>query len=72
MAIFKVLFLILLGLWLVYLFYQFFRNNAVYKIRIHWIDTHDPRWERHEYNDMFRPSKDNWYGIKYPKDSDFV
>lgn len=54
-----------------YLFYQHRRNHEIYAIRIKWIDTVDARYHRYSYDYMFEPSKANWFGLKYPKDSDY-
>lgn len=56
---------------LIYTVYQFSRNNAVYSIRIKWLDDGDRRFFKYTYNEMFNPSKDNMFGLKLPKDVDF-
>lgn len=61
----------LLVLALIYCFYQFVRSNEVYKIRITWIDNSDPRWDNYTYDEMFLPNLRNWFGLKFPRDSDF-
>ena len=54
-----------------YCFYQIARTEKVYKIRINWIDTKDSRYPKYTYNEMFIPSPSNWFGLKYPNDSQF-
>ena len=68
-----ILFIILgiLVLALIYCFYQLARNQKVYKIRINWIIKNDPRWDKHTYDDMFKPSLKNWFGLKFPNEKDF-
>ncbi len=56
---------------LIYCVYQLIRNHAVYRIRHRWIMTDDERWNLYSYNFMFDPSKHNWHGIKYPRESQF-
>jgi hypothetical protein len=58
----------LLGL---YIIYQLVRNNRIYRIRIKWSNEEDKRFELYEHNFMFNPSKLNWYGLKYPKDTHY-
>jgi hypothetical protein len=52
---------------ILYLVYQFFRNDAVYNIRINWIDTNDPRLDQYTYDEMMSPSWSNFYGFRFPK-----
>lgn len=56
---------------IIYCLYQLARNEKVYKIRINWINKNDPRLDKYTYEDMFRPSFKNWFGLKFPKESDF-
>jgi len=58
----------IISLIFIYLFYQFARNEAVFKIRLKWINEDDKRWETWSYDQMYAPSRHNWYGIKYPKE----
>lgn len=51
--------------------YELLRNNEVYHIRTKWIETSDNRHSKYTYQDMYLPSGDNWYGLKFPRDSDF-
>ena len=62
---------ILCFLALIYGFYQLIRNNAVFKIRIKWIDEDDSRHDNYTYNEMFAINKHTWYGLKYPKESQY-
>lgn len=48
--------------------YEILRNNRVYHIRVKWIQTSDNRCYKYTYQDMYFPSMDNWYGLKYPKE----
>jgi len=57
---------------LVYCFYQLIRNEAVYRISMKWCNDYDfERIYRHSYDDMFNPKKENWYGLKFPRDKHF-
>jgi len=63
----------LLLLFLIYAVYQLIHNSAVYKIRIKWINEN--RWSiyyKYTYDEMFDPNKSNWYGLKFPKESDYL
>lgn len=57
---------------LAYLGYQLARNSAVFNIRLLWIDNDDPRWYKYSYDYMFNPKLDNWLGLKYPRDKDYI
>lgn len=70
--------LVILGVWLLvcfgmvgYLTYQLRRNDAVYKIRVNWINTDDNRYQKYSYDYMFDPNRINWFGLKFPKDEHF-
>lgn len=72
------LIIIILGVFLLicfgmvgYLTYQLRRNDAVYKIRKNWIKTDDSRLVTYSYDYMFDPNRDNWFGLKFPKDNHF-
>lgn len=54
-----------------YLFYQLIRNKLIYDIRVKWVYSGDSRWYKYSYKKMFLPSKDNWFGIKLPKDKHY-
>lgn len=54
-----------------YLIWQLVRNEAVYRVRINWIKGDDSRRYRYTYHEMMNPNKENWFGIKFPKDKDF-
>lgn len=56
---------------LIYILYQMLRNNEVYSIRIDWIITNDKRFDKYSYDEMFNPSKKNYYGLRYPRDKHF-
>lgn len=51
--------------------YQLVRNATIFNIRGVWIKTRDNRWYTYSYQHMFAPKKSNWYGLKYPTDSDY-
>lgn len=61
----------LLLLWLIYLFFQIKRDDATYDLKVKWLKRGDVRYDKYSYNYIFKPSKQNWYGLKMPKDSDF-
>lgn len=71
MTTFLITMMIITVLFVGYMLYQIKRNHTVYDIRINWINTDDDRWNVYSYQEMFVPSKSNWYGFKFPKDSDF-
>lgn len=50
---------------------QFLRIDAAYNIRKNWIYARDPRYYKYTYREMLKASKQNWYGLKTPKDEDF-
>lgn len=60
-----------LSLVLLYGIYQFFRNEAVFRIRSKWIENRDSRWYEYTYDYMFDPSEDNWFGLRYPRDEHY-
>ena len=64
--------LTLLFVALIYTVYQGFRNDKVLKIRLNWIWTMDMRRYRYTYDEMFKPSLKNWFGLKWPRDKDFL
>lgn len=64
--------LVISVLGMIYSFFQFGRNDAVYRIRIKWIDTRDPRYYQYTYDEMFDPGSDNYWGLTIPKEEDFV
>jgi len=68
-VLFSIAGLCILGM--IYSVYQLFRNDAVLSINLHWIATDDDRFDKYTYDEMFKPSKSNWFGIRYPKDSHF-
>lgn len=63
--------LIILAVIVINFFYQLARNKKVYRIRIDWIKDNDSRFYKYTYDDMFEPSLNNWFGIKFPSKSDF-
>ena len=69
---------ILITIWIIlfiafiYVVYQIKRNEAVFKIRMKWINTYQfNRHDRWSYEYMVDPNKSNWYGLKYPKEKDY-
>jgi streptogramin lyase len=66
------LILVILVLLAISCLYQLLRNHMVFNIRRIWITTNDDRWDTYSYMTMFLPSKHNWYGLKLPKDSDYL
>ena len=56
---------------LIYYSYQLKRNDEVYNIQVHWINTYDKRHIQYDYDYMFEPNKSNWYGLKWPRDKDY-
>ena len=50
---------------------QIKRINMVYKIREKWINSHNDKYDKYSYGDMLKGNKNNWYGIKMPKEEDF-
>jgi len=61
----------ILALFALYCVYQIVRDEAVYNIRHNWIYSEDKRWYKYTYNYMHDPSKHNWFGLRFPKDSHF-
>jgi len=62
---------ILIFLIFAYSGYQLKRNFEIGKIKQMWIEKEDKRFKIHTYDEMFEPAKENWYGLKYPKDKHF-
>lgn len=62
---------VIFGLVFIYGFYQFARNDKIYAIKIKWINNKEQKNDKYSYNYMFGPSKHNWYGLKFPAESDF-
>lgn len=58
-------------LFLIYLLYQGKRNDAVYKIRMSWVNNQDKRRYKYSYDYMFMPKLKNYFGLQYPKDKHF-
>ena len=56
---------------IIYSSIQIKRVNRVYKIREKWIDSHNNKYGKYSYDDMLKGNKNNWYGIKMPKEEDF-
>ena len=56
---------------IIYSSIQIKRVNRVYKIREKWIDSHNNKYGKYSYKDMLKGNKNNWYGIKMPKEEDF-
>ena len=71
MAVFFVILIAVMFLFLLYSLYQLERNNEVFKIRKNWIYTDDDRWDKYSYDYMVEPNKHNWYGLRYPKDNHY-
>ena len=56
---------------LFYCLYQILRNNKVYNIRTKWTSQRSELWYKYTYDEMYIPSRKNWYGFKYPNEKDF-
>lgn len=65
------LLIILLVLSIIYGFYQLARNEEIYNIRRKWGNDNDVRWYRYSYQKMQNPNKNNWFGLRYPKEKHF-
>ena len=63
--------IMLFAMGICYIIYQLFRNSAVYKIRTNWINTNDKRYNKYSYKFMNNPNKNNWFGLRYPKDKHY-
>lgn len=50
---------------------QFPRIDAVYDIRVKWIHINDDRYYKYTFDEMLEANKQNWYGLKIPKEEDF-
>jgi len=57
---------------ILYVVYQIARIRKLYKIRVNWIETDDIRYTTTSYDEQVDPNKTNWYGFKWPKDSDYL
>ena len=67
----KILIAIVFGIPFLYGVYQILRNEAIYQIRTKWNIEDDRRWYKYSYDYMHSPSKQNWYGLKWPRESNF-
>ena len=56
---------------IIYSSIQIKRVNRVYKIREKWINSHNDKYDKYSYGDVLKGNKNNWYGIKMPKEEDF-
>lgn len=64
--------LVPLSLFLLYNILQMIRNEMVFKIRMKWTNEGDyKKWLKYSYDKMLKPNKQNWYGLKLPKEKDF-
>lgn len=45
--------------------------GRIYSIRRKWTESDDKRWYEYSYEEMKKPSKQNWFGVKAPRDKDF-
>ena len=64
--------LIITGVVLLYCYYQLCRNHTIFNIRNIWIDNDDDRWYKYTYDYMMDPKLNNWFGLKYPRDKDYI
>lgn len=65
-------FICILGmLYMLYNIRQFPRIDAVYDIRVKWIHINDDRYYKYTFDEMLEANKQNWYGLKIPKEEDF-
>lgn len=72
MKVFIKIMAILNLIFVLYMIYQLFRNKEICNIRNIWIRDSDYRWFKYDYDrDMFYPNKNNWFGLRYPKDEHF-
>jgi hypothetical protein len=55
----------------IYALIQLQRNLKVFQIRVKWLLNDDLRYESYSYNDMFKPNKSNWFGLKLPNEKDY-
>ena len=52
--------------------YQISRSDEVFDIRCAWIGNGDwDKLRKYSWKYMFKPNKHNWYGFKYPKETDY-
>ena len=56
---------------IIYCLYQLVRNEKVYKILSAWRDANDIRCSTYNYNYMFNPKKNNWFGLRWPQDNQY-
>lgn len=54
-----------------YVFVVGIYQNRVAKIFANWVKNRDKRMWKYDLNTMYFISKHNWFGLKWPKDSDF-
>ena len=52
--------------------YQTKRSDKVFDIRLNWIGNGEwDKLRKYTWKYMYKPNKHNWYGIKYPKETDY-
>lgn len=78
MSIWEIVFLvypfgILIGfLVMAYLAYQRVRNEAVYNIKVKWLDNGEfERCRRNSYDHMYKPNLKNWFGLRWPREKNY-
>ena len=63
--------IMLFAMGICYIIYQLFRISTVYKIRTNWIYTNDKRYNKYSCKFMYDLNKNNWFGLRYPKDKHY-
>lgn len=59
------------GLGLIYTYIQILRTNAAEVIILSWLNTNDKRYQRYSFHDILKPNRQNWWGLKIPKNKNF-
>lgn len=54
-----------------YIIFQMIRNTEVFMMRGKWLIDNDYRHVKYTYDEMFFPKVSNYFGLTFPKESDF-
>ena len=62
----------LISILIIYCTIQYMRNERTYVLRQVWSINAAPRYYEYTYWQIFKPSRRNWYGLKFPREDDFT
>ena len=62
---------IVIEAWVLYLGYQILRIIVINRIKLKWNNINDKRRKKYTNDDMYGFNKNNWYGLKYPREKNY-